>query len=73
MLGVGCASGSAQSPGAKTTSSTSDDSDVVCHPEASTGTNISHMVCRSREQRDADRKAAEDFAQKPRSATSKAQ
>ena len=76
LLGVGCASGSSQGsggPGAKNASSTSDDSGVVCHPEASTGTNISHMVCRSQEQRDADRKAAQDFAQKPRPATSKAQ
>jgi len=73
MLGTGCAAGSSQSPGAKNTSSSSDDSDVVCHPEASTGTNISHTVCRSREQRDADRKAAEDFTQRPRPASSKAQ
>jgi hypothetical protein len=40
-------------------------SDVVCRDETPTGSSISRQVCRSRAQRDADRKDAEDLLKTP--------
>lgn len=43
-------------------------SDVECHDETSTGSSISHQVCRSKFQSDQDRKGAQDMLGAPRAA-----
>ena len=47
-------------------------SDVVCHEETSTGSSISHQVCRSKFQSDQDQKGAQDMLSAPRSAAGRA-
>jgi hypothetical protein len=41
----------------------------VCTQETTTGTNINHVVCRTQQQTEDERKAAQDLAAPPRAKT----
>lgn len=52
---------STTSPAAKSDSLASNDNNVICDRETSTGTSMPTKRCRSAEQRDADKRAAEEL------------
>lgn len=67
MLGIAlaaCAPGSGQGPAARNATASGNDSDESCKEEAPTGSNITRSICRTREQKEADRKGAEDMFRK---------
>jgi hypothetical protein len=61
-----CASGSGQGPTSNTAQAGNSDN-MVCKMEQPTGSSISRQVCRTPEQIEADRKAADDMFRKTNS------
>ena len=62
-----CGSRTSTGPGTQAAGAGSG-SDMECHEETSTGSSISHQVCRSKFDADQDRKGAQDFMSTPRAA-----
>ena len=56
-----CTAGSGQGPTSRNAQAGKSDSKLICKEEVPTGSSISREVCRTPEQIEADRKAADDM------------
>lgn len=56
-----CTAGSGQAPTSNNAQAGKSDSKLICKQEQPTGSSISREVCRTPEQMEADRKAADDM------------
>ncbi len=63
MVVTGCASGSGQGPAANNPNGS--EAGLICKEETPTGTNMSRRVCRTPDQINDDRQAADDFLRSP--------
>jgi hypothetical protein len=70
-LALGAAAcGSSTQNSNKTTMAKDPNDQMVCKQEATTGTNITHTVCRSQAEIDEERQGAQNFYQDPRATPS---